>query len=44
MKNNSAPQSALRILYDKEIVTKEHDTYFITNRFFAFWIRSRYVG
>ena len=44
LKSPSTVQSALRILYDKEIVTKEHDSYFITNRFFAFWIRSRYVG
>lgn len=44
LKSPSTVQSALRSLYDKEIVSKEHDAYFITNHFFAFWIRSRYVG
>lgn len=44
LKSPSTVQSSLRALYDKETVTKDRDAYFITNRFFAFWIRSRYVG
>lgn len=44
LKSPSTVQSALRPLYDKETITKEHDVYSITNRFFALWIRSRYVG
>lgn len=44
LKSPSTVQSALRVLYEKEIVTKEQGKYMITNRFFALWILRQYVS
>ena len=44
LKSPSTVQSALKILYENEMVTREDNIYSITNRFFSFWIRRQYVG
>ncbi len=44
LKSPSTVQSALKILYENETVTRENSTYSITNRFFSFWIRRVYAG
>ena len=44
LKSPSTVQSALNSLYENETISKEQDAYFITNRFFAFWIRKQYTG
>jgi predicted transcriptional regulator len=44
LKSPSTVQSALNSLYENETIAKEQDAYFITNRFFAFWIRKQYTG
>lgn len=44
LKSPSSIQSALRALYDKEVLTREGQTYSVTNRLFALWLRSEYGG
>lgn len=42
LKSSSSTQSALRWLYENEIVTRENDEYYVTNRFFGIWLRNRF--
>ncbi|MCF0165004.1 MAG: ATP-binding protein [Bacteroidales bacterium] len=42
LKSPSTVQSATRMLYDKEIITKDGTSYCITNRFFAIWLDKVY--
>lgn len=44
LKSPSTVQSALRALYDKEVLTREGMTYSVTNRLLALWLRSEYGG
>lgn len=43
LKSPSTTQSAIRCLYENETISKEQNAYFITNHFFAFWIREKYT-
>ncbi len=42
LKSSSSVQSAAKSLYDAETITREIDTYFVTNRFLGFWLMERY--
>ena len=42
LKSASSTQSALRWLYENEIVTREDNEYYVTNRFFGIWLSNRY--
>ena len=42
LKSSSSVQSAAKSLYEAEIITREIDTYFVTNRFLGFWLMERY--
>ena len=42
LKSSSSVQSAAKSLYEAETVTREIDTYFVTNRFLGFWLMERY--
>ena len=42
LKSSSSVQSAARSLYDAEIITREDDIYFVTNRFLGLWLLERY--
>ena len=42
LKSPSTAQSALRALYDKEIVTREGMEYSVTNRLFGLWLQNEY--
>lgn len=42
LKSPSTVQSALRVLYDKEIVRKDGSAYTVTNRFLGFWLKGEY--
>ena len=42
LKSASSVQSAARSLYEAETITRETDTYFVTNRFLGFWLMERY--
>ena len=42
LKSSSSVQSAARSLYDAEIITREDDSYFVTNRFLGLWLIERY--
>ena len=42
LKSSSSVQSAARSLYEAEIITREDDAYFVTNRFLGLWLIERY--
>lgn len=42
LKSSSSVQSATKSLYYAETITREIDTYFVTNRFLGFWLMERY--
>ena len=42
LKSSSSVQSAANALYDSEMIIREGDIYFVSNRFLGFWIMSRY--
>ena len=42
LKSPSTVQSASKALYEKETITKEGDSYFILNRFYAVWMQNNY--
>lgn len=42
LKSPSTVQSALRPLYEKELVSRQGDSYSITNRLFSIWLKKRY--
>lgn len=42
LKSSSSTQSALRWLYENEVVTRENDEYYVTNRFFGIWLSNRF--
>lgn len=42
LKSASSVQNAAAALYDSEIITREGNSYFVTNRFLGFWIMERY--
>ena len=42
LKSSSSVQSAARSLYEAEIITREDDAYFVTNRFLGMWLNERY--
>lgn len=42
LKSSSSVQSAAKSLYEAETITRELDTYFVTNRFLGFWLMGRY--
>lgn len=42
LKSSSSVQSAANSLYEAETITREADTYFVTNRFLGFWLMERY--
>ena len=42
LKSSSSVQSASKSLYESEAITRELDTFFVTNRFLGFWIMERY--
>ena len=42
LKSSSSVQSAAKSLYESEAITRELDTFFVTNRFLGFWIMERY--
>ena len=42
LKSSSSVQSAVKSLYETETITRETDTYFVTNRFLGLWLMERY--
>lgn len=42
LRSSSSVQSAAKSLYEAETITREVDTYFVTNRFLGFWLMERY--
>ena len=42
LKSASSVQSAAKTLDETEAITRELDTYYVTNRFFGFWLMERY--
>lgn len=42
LKSPSTVQSALRVLYDKQIVRKDGSAYTVTNRFLGLWLKGEY--
>ena len=42
LKSSSSVQSAAKALYESEAILRDGDKYFITNRFFGFWLMERY--
>ena len=44
LKSPSTVQSSARQLYDAEVITREDDSYYISNRLFSMWIRENYCA
>ena len=44
LKSPSTVQSAARQLYETEVITREKDCYYISNRLFSMWIRDNYCA
>ena len=42
LKSPSTVQSAARVLYENETISKSRNVYYITNRFFSLWLDGRY--
>ena len=42
LKSASSVQNAANTLYENEMITREGDEYFVTNRFLGFWLKERY--
>jgi len=42
LKSASSVQNAANALYENEMITREGDEYFVTNRFLGFWLKERY--
>ncbi len=42
LKSSSSVQNAANTLYGNEIITREDNEYFVTNRFLGFWLMERY--
>ena len=42
LKSSSSVQNAANTLYENEIITREGNEYFVTNRFLGFWLMERY--
>lgn len=42
LKSPSTVQSALRALYDHEVITRDGTSYTVTNRLFSIWLRNEY--
>ncbi len=40
----STVQSSARVLYEAEVITREKDRYYISNRLFSMWIRDHYCA
>ena len=44
LKSPSTVQSSARQLYDAEVITREENSYYISNRLFSMWIRENYCA
>ena len=44
LKSPSTVQSSARQLYDAEVITREDNSYYISNRLFSMWIRENYCA
>lgn len=42
LKSASSVQNAANALYENEMITRDGDEYFVTNRFLGFWLKERY--
>ena len=42
LKSPSTVQSAARVLYENETITRSGDQYSVTNRFFSLWLKKRF--